>query len=154
MTSARSYSFRCCCCNNHELQNQVLKDGAVLIFLPGIRQIRELQVFGVVVFVIEFKMICENVLFTYIQFLMRHNSRIACSSAANSVRYSSLRFYNISSFSVTLTPVQPTQAKKYRVLVAHSSVSLEDQSRIYERTNKGTRKIVISRPRASLIVFL
>jgi HrpA-like RNA helicase len=36
------------------------------------------------------------------------------------------------------------QVKKYRVLVAHSSVSLEDQSRIYERTNKGTRKIVIS----------
>jgi HrpA-like RNA helicase len=28
--------------------------------------------------------------------------------------------------------------------VAHSSVSLEDQARIYERTNKGTRKIVIS----------
>jgi ATP-dependent RNA helicase DHX57 len=37
-----------------------------------------------------------------------------------------------------------SQAKKYRVLVAHSSVSLEDQAHIYERTSKGTRKIVIS----------
>lgn len=43
-----------------------------------------------------------------------------------------------------LVVLKTLQAKKYRVLVAHSSVSLEDQARIYERTNKGTRKIVIS----------
>ncbi len=45
---------------------------------------------------------------------------------------------------MTLVVLTSLQAKKYRVLVAHSSVSLEDQARIYERTNKGTRKIVIS----------